>query len=102
MPSGSAESPPTRENLCAAICLLALIIERPQGLDQLLSKDESVNQNDESFSRGSTLENTKSLTAAADVDAEGDGLRNHCCMEGYRRDGPAIRKPQSVCRLKDS
>jgi hypothetical protein len=71
MTSGSVGSSPIGENLRAAICVLALIAERPQDLNELLSSDErSGDQNDENLPIRSTSAKTKPCTTASDVDTD--------------------------------
>lgn len=48
MTSGFAKPPHIQENLYAAICVLALISQRPQGVDELLTRNEkSADRNSE-------------------------------------------------------
>ncbi|KAI1635874.1 hypothetical protein F4809DRAFT_612245 [Biscogniauxia mediterranea] len=75
MTDGSGGPPSVEENLRAAICLLVLIGERPQDLDELLSRDERIDErsgdeNDENLPIRATSAKTNVYTTASDADMD--------------------------------
>jgi hypothetical protein len=71
MPKGSAGSRSLEENLHAAICVLALILQRPQDLHELLAREQGSNdENDENLPIRTTSVTAESCDAA-EVGKEG-------------------------------